>query len=280
MTTSRSSPASAALSSPSKESAPMPAASASAKPIRTRSGSTKSASPPIATLATSERSTQRSCPTLSCSSADFPASLLALSETGAALTIREARSFLNFARSLGLRNPRLYCLKTSKVFSATTVADLTSQSRIAWQSWDISCNALHLTARLTPASAASACFSSGLFQQNVPAKYFLSSAAIRNCIRLAGRRKLPPYVVCAQDSRSVHCTNQQLLRMADACACLPRLSVSACRDCRMSGRMSDSQRYRLIGNAVTVDVVAHLLVRISCAYPRWFNPPEKAEVFK
>ena len=130
----------------------------------------------------SEQLTLMGCPTSTYSVEAFHAKLSALQEKEKDLTIQEARYFLKLLESSKPRDPRLCCLKTSKVFYLTNKEEHLEELSKYWETWGIGWNGRFLTARITEShKTGKECSLSDILETDVANKYFLSD---KMCKRL------------------------------------------------------------------------------------------------
>src|ERR1041384_8051691 len=126
-------------------------------------------------MATSHVLKPEPCPTLSCLSPDFPASLFQSLANARVLKIRAGQCFLNLREYCAQNSLDYSSLRMLKDFSATTMARLLRPSSLRLRNWGMTCNGKCLTANISafPKTGSEPSLSD-ILEAQVEEKYFLS----------------------------------------------------------------------------------------------------------
>ena len=112
---------------------------------------------------------------------DFLANLSLLLGSEADLQILEAHSSMKLCESLGLKEPRIYSLRTSKDSSPTTGEEPLGQSFKRWMNLGMTASGKCLTARISPSRrTGSECSLSQILEENPDPKYYLSEKQVKS----------------------------------------------------------------------------------------------------
>lgn len=135
------------------------------------------------TLETAPKSIQVNYRTLICSVEDFLVSHSQSLERGEVSKIPEVRCFLRLQEYLKLKDLKLYSLKTSKAYSITTKGKLSKSSWKRWMNWGMKLNGWYLTANFSEfPRTEKGCSLSEVLEENVDQKYYLSEKATKKLI--------------------------------------------------------------------------------------------------
>ena len=111
---------------------------------------------------------------------DFLAKVSVLLGSEADLQILEAHSSMKLCESLGLKEPRIYSLRTSKDSSPTTGEEPLGQSFKRWMNLGMTASGKCLTARISPSRrTGSECSLSQILEENPDPKYYLSEKQVK-----------------------------------------------------------------------------------------------------
>ena len=134
-------------------------------------------------MATFEKSTQKTCPTLTCSVPDFLVRVSQLPAEDWDSKIPEALSSLKLPESLQKNGLHFYSWKTSPVCYRMTAAGRLLPSSPRLLKWGIISNGWCITANILEShNNAEGCTLSDILMDDVPEKYFLSEAAMRKIL--------------------------------------------------------------------------------------------------
>lgn len=232
---------------------------------------------------------------------DFLASLSVLLEKEKVLTMQEERSFLMSQGFVPKKNQNMWFLKTLKVYYLMKGAELSKQSLGFLPTWGISLNGRFLTAKILESpKIGKECSLSDILEKNPDQKYFLSERTIKkilnqtkqkndfkcalitrnkyrgNYIKQLNKPTHSNYRVYAEEGISPTLNTMQggmrqpfiaLTKKRTNEIKIRRLTPLECE--RLQGfpdqwtkGFSDTQRYKMMGNAVTVNVVAEIIKKL------------------
>lgn len=249
-------------------------ASDSARLTNMQSKHTRHISQTTRTLEMQKQSTQKEFQTLIYSVQDFLVKHSALLEKGKVSKIPEAHCFLKLQESLRLKDLRLYCLKTSKVYSITRMGKLTESSLKHWMNWGMTLNGWSLTARTSKLHRTEKECSLSEFIETSPArKYYLSEHTLKYLIKRIRKgwnssmtetikakeytqyqELLQQYPQAKQEEITFRLLQKYIRRLTP----LETERLQGFPDHWTEGQ-SDNQRYTQCGNAVTVPVVENIM---------------------
>ena len=246
--------------------------------------STKGTSMDTQTTETPQQSMLSNSQTSTYLSEDSLARLSVLLESELDLTTPEGRSFLTSQGFLKKNNHNIWYSKMSKVYLVTTAAGLSRQSLGFSPTWGILWNGRYLTAKTSEfPKTESVSTLSDILETNVDEKYFLSQEQTKKILASSGKMLRTPLTQTITkeqtpskkvDVRSYEQTSRVYQRggaESDSAnrirrasytdgARIRRLTPLECE--RLQGfpdnwtaGESDTQRYKMCGNAVTVNTV-------------------------
>ena len=216
------------------------------------------------TMEISERSSQQAYRTLICLLADFPVRHSLSPGNNEGFTIQEARSSLKSLALLGKNNHAFCCLKTSRVCYLTTREQRFLQSLPRFMNWGTTCNGKCLTAKITEyPKTERACSLVDILEIQVDQTYFPSDRLLRTLLTSQHRIRLESVfdpsglcgTLCAQGGPYLVAIPSAGLRRQNT------KRLQGFPDGWTAG-LNNQQRYRCVGNAVTVTTVERIVAKL------------------
>jgi len=266
-------------------------ASATQKSTSTQSNATTKGSKKTTSQQMSLKSTGANSQASTCFAQVFPARHSVLQESGSASMTRGAHSFLKLPDVSKLNDLSYCCLKTSRDCFHTTKEEPSEQSSWSWMNWGTMQNGKCLTARISVFPKTGNVSSlSDILEEHVNEKYFLSKKSIEMIITRWQRHKDKDWLKNKNNELDLPREGQRAVMLGNTTASgsawrdnspsldvsctsgvlenaappdgfrIRRLTPTECE--RLQGfpdnwteMLSDTRRYKAMGNAVTVNVV-------------------------
>jgi len=225
------------------------------------------------TMETSQKSTKKNYQTLTSWWADFPANLFLSQGTGEALMIQEGRCSLNSLGLLKKNSHAFLCLRTLKGYYLTTKGEHLLPSSPRLMSWGMTVNGRCLTAKITESpKTGSECSLSDILEEHVDPQVFPFigesgkdfKISPDKLIEYSARHETRMYDKVAPTVQSAFGTGGGHVPFVNG---IRKLTPTECE--RLQGfpdgwttGISDTQRYKTLGNAVTVNVIEDIFTKI------------------